>query len=407
MTLSNLRQNHSLLLTHMKETGYSESYIHSVRIEINRILLREKDNSWNSYQDIYQDYASGPHSERSLLCKATVIGIIARFDLEGLYPGKHQWHTLWERGVYTQLIPEFKDFVDHYRKLADTLQICGNTVKTNLSAISNFLCFLQEAGCASLSGIREEHVLGFFLDDGESLRKTAGHKNRISRVLRACSGYSEYCLVIDSFLPPIHDGRKNIQYLTPDEVSVIREYADQALLSSRDRAILFLLLYTGLRACDIAGMTFGSVDWESERLHIFQQKTSVSVELPLSPLVGNAIFDYLTKERPESTDGHIFLSKSRPHPPLTPRGLGSLVASVMRKSGVRQEPGDRKGSHIFRHHAATSMLEKGIPIPVISKILGHAAPDSVNSYLHADFVHLKECSISIEKYPASEEVFAL
>lgn len=406
MNLLNLRQNHSLLLTHMKETGYSESYIHSVQTEINRILLHEKDNSWNSYQDIYRNYASDPHSERSLLRKATVIGIIARFDLEGLYPGKHQWHTLWERGVYTQLIPEFRALVDQYRNLADTLQICGNTVKTNLSAISNFLWFLQKAGCCSLSGILEQHVREFFLDDG-GLRKTAGHKNRISRVLRACSGYSEYCLIIDSFLPPIHDKRRNIQYLTPDEVSAIREYADQELLPLRDKAILFLLLYTGIRACDIAGMTFGSIDWENERLHIFQRKTSVSAELPLSPLVGNAIFDYLMKERPKSTDEHIFLSKSRPHPPLTSRGLGSAVVSIMKKSGIRQEPGDRKGSHIFRHHAATSMLEKGIQIPVISKILGHTAPDSINPYLHADFVHLKECSISIEKYPVSEEVFVL
>lgn len=148
MNLLNLRQNYSLLLTHMKETGYSESYIHSVQIEINRILLHEKDNSWNSYQDIYHNYASDPHSERSLLRKATVIGIIARFDLEGLYPGKHQWHTLWERGVYTQFIPEFRALVDHYGNLADTFQICGNTVKNNLSAISNFLWFLQKAGCA-------------------------------------------------------------------------------------------------------------------------------------------------------------------------------------------------------------------------------------------------------------------
>lgn len=229
MNLSNLRQNHPLLLSHMKECGYSESYIHSVQIEISRILLHEKDNSWNSYLDVYQDYVSGPHSERSLLCKATLIGIIAHFDLEGLYPGKHQWHTLWGRGVYSRLIPEFKGLVDYYKNLTDTLQICENTVKSNLSAISYFLFFLQKAGCNSLSDICEQYVLEFFSYDGKGPGKTAGHKNRISRVLRACSGYSEYCLKADSFLPPIHDKRKNIQYITHDEVSALREYADKGL----------------------------------------------------------------------------------------------------------------------------------------------------------------------------------
>lgn len=407
MNLSNLRQNHQLLLAHMKKIGYSESYIHSVQIEINRILLYEKDHSWNSYQDIYQDYASAPHSERSLLGKATLLGMIAHFDLKGLYPGKHQWHTLWERGVYTQLVPEFKGLVDYYRNLTNTLQICENTVKKNISAISNFLYYLQKAGCNSLSDIHEQYVLNFFSDDGKSPSKTASHKNCISRVLRVCSGYSQYCLAIDSFLPPIHNRRKNIQYLTQDEVSVLRDHADQELFPLRDKAILFLLLYTGIRACDIVNMTFSSVDWENEKLHIFQQKTAVPLELPLSPLVGNTIFDYLTKERPQSQDEHIFLSKSNPHPPMTSRGLRSALLRIIEKSGIRQMPGDRKGSHIFRHHAATAMLEKGIQMTVISKILGHTAADSINPYLHADFVHLKECSISIEKYPVNEEVFVL
>lgn len=407
MNLSNLRQSHPLLLAHMKEIGYSERYIHSVQIEINRILLHEKDNSWNSYQDIYQNYASGSHSKRSLLGKATLIGMIAHFDLEGLYPGKHQWHTLWERGVYTQLVPEFKGLVDYYRNLAGTLQNCENTVKKNISAISNFLYFLQKAGCDSLSDIREQHVLDFFSDDGKGPSKTAGYKNCISRVLRACSGYSEYCLAADSFLPPIHSKRKNVQYITQDEALMLREYADKDLLPLRDKAILFLLLYTGIRACDIVGMNLGSVDWKNERIHILQRKTAASLELPLSSLVGNAIFDYLTKERPQSRDGHLFLSKSKPHPPLTSRGLRSAILVIMEKSGIRQNPGDRKGSHIFRHHAATSMLEKGVSMPVISKVLGHTAPDSINSYLHADFIHLKACSISIEKYPLSREVFEL
>lgn len=139
MNLSNLRQNHPLLLDHMKEIGYSERYIHSVQLEVNRILLSEKDNSWNSYQDIYQDYASGPHSERSLSGKATLIGIIARFDLEGQYPGKHQWHTLWERGVYTQLVPEFKGLVDYYRNLEDTFQICEISWRITGSEVVSFL----------------------------------------------------------------------------------------------------------------------------------------------------------------------------------------------------------------------------------------------------------------------------
>lgn len=212
---------------------------------------------------------------------------------------------------------------------------------------------------------------------------------------------------IAAFLPPIHNKRKNIQYIKEDEIGLLRACADNGRMPLRDKAILFLLLYTGIRACDIAELTFDAIDWEADMLHIIQQKTAVPLELPLSPLVGNAIFDYITEERPDNGDRHIFLSKRSPHFPLTPKGFWSVIHGIMDKAGIRQNPDDRKGTHIFRHHAVTSMLEKGVPRPVISQALGHTAPDSLDPYLYADFVHLKDCSISIEKYPVDEGVFAL
>jgi len=407
MDLSNLKQNHKKLISYMEEKEYSKSYIHAVQIEIDRILLHEKGNPWDSYQDIYRDYEASPHSKRSLLCKATFIGLIAHFDLEGLYPGGHQWHTLWHRGVYTRLLPEFKGLVDHYKAAADILEIRKVTIKRNLSTISNFLYALQVMGCGSLTDVNEKYVLRIFSDDGKNPSKSAGHKNTISRILRSCSGYSDDCLTIASFLPPIHNKRKNIQYVTADEATTLRAYADKGLMPLRDKAILFLLLYTGLRACDIAGITFNSIDWETEKFHVIQQKTKIPLELPLSPLVGNAIFDYITEERPDSKEMHIFLTKSKPYPPLTTKGFWSVLHDIMAKAGIRQKPGDRQGSHIFRHHVATSMLGKGVPTPVISHALGHTALDSIEPYLHADLTHLKECSISIEKYPVREEVFVL
>lgn len=84
-----------------------------------------------------------------------------------------------------------------------------------------------------------------------------------------------------------------------------------------------------------------------------------------------------------------------------------MVNRAMAKAGIRLQAGDRKGSHIFRHHAVTTMLGKGVPMPVISKAMGHTAPDSLEPYFYADFPHLKSCALSIEKYPVREEVFLI
>jgi hypothetical protein len=45
------------------------------------------------------------------------------------------------------------------------------------------------------------------------------------------------------------------------------------------------------------------------------------------------------------------------------------------------------------------LLGNGIAQPIISKITGHISPNSLEPYLSSDFVHLKECALSIEQFP--------
>jgi integrase len=152
-------------------------------------------------------------------------------------------------------------------------------------------------------------------------------------------------------------------------------------------------------------MTLDAVDWENDRIHFHQQKTGVPLELPLSAMVGNAIYDYLSSGRPDSGERHLFLCLTRPFTPLDSRSIGNITGKIMKEAGIRQFPGMRKGAHIFRHHMASALLGNGIPQPVISRALGHTAPDSLEPYLRADFIHLKECALDIANFPVAGEVF--
>jgi len=211
-----------------------------------------------------------------------------------------------------------------------------------------------------------------------------------------------------AFLPALRETRKNIQYLTSEEFQKIKEALtdDENLLTLRDRAIGILVLYTGLRGCDIAGLTFDAIDWKRDIIYIRQQKTENPLELPLTAVVGNAIYDYLSSERPHTESKYIFISQRKPFYRLKNRSIGNVAVRIMKTAGIRQSKGDRKGFHIFRHHLATALLGNGVPQPVISRTLGHTSPDSLESYLRADFPHLKECAISIERFPVPKEVFS-
>lgn len=116
---------------------------------------------------------------------------------------------------------------------------------------------------------------------------------------------------------------------------------------------------------------------------------------------------YIAEERPDTGDVYLFLSEIFPHSPIGGNGIASIVGRAFQAAGIRQNAGDRKGSHLFRHYLASALLENGVPQPVISRTLGHTAPESLEPYLKTDFVHLKECALSIRQFPLSMEVLAM
>ena len=284
-----------------------------------------------------------------------------------------------------------------------------NTIKGNASAGACFLRFMQDRGLCSLSEIDECAALSFFTDESGNAALSNGYKKQVSEVFQENPGqYQEDAKRILAYLPLIRPRRKTIPYLQPEEnQSLHAVFSDDCpgRLSLRDKAIAALLFFTGLRPCDIASLTMDEIDWETDEVRIVQNKTDVPLVLPLTAVIGNAIYDYVTMERPESNDRHIFLGTNRPHDPISPGALWHIASKVYDAAGIRREDGDRRGTHLFRYNAATAFVGNGIPRPVASAVLGHEDPSSLDHYTSADIRHLRECALSIEKFPAREGVF--
>ena len=408
MDLQNLREHHEELLSFMENNGYSSTYIQRFRDEINRILADADSSRWQSYRDVYLEYLKVPYSKDYLRNKRTIIGALEQFDLFGRLPDGRHRHTLFERGSYHLLEPEFQELIDFYRMYEKQRGKKESTIRGESLNTASFLYQMQGQGAQCLDEVTEDAVLSFFVSEDGSPRKGCSYKKNISAVFKAGLNWKEpQCQRILSFLPLLRETRKNIQCLTQDEIRLLRAAVESSGFSARNKAVILLLLFTGLRGCDIAGLTFSSIDWEKERILVEQQKTSMPVEIPLSAVVGNAIYDYLEQERPDTGALSLFLTETHPFSPISAQGIANIVSKACRLAGIRQCPGDRKGTHIFRHNLASSMLENGVPQPVITQTLGHTVPDSLEPYLRADFVHLKECALSIEDFPLAEEVFSL
>lgn len=406
MNVTNLKENYQNLLSFMSEKGYKESTIYSYRKQIQWILANAENRDWESYKDIYQEYVSYGYSYHWMRWKRAMLGTLERFDLYGEYPdGKHHF-PFFKKKAYDFLFLEFKNLVDYYTENESARGLQASTFKNRANAISKFFYYMQEKGCNSLADITEEMVQSFFCPGTAGTEKGHDYIHRVRTVLNVCLPMEPSCIkCILNYLPAVRGFHKNVPVLTAEEVSEIKEVLRNPMgrISMRDRAIGMLALYAGLRSSDIVNMEISSVDWEMDRIHITQQKTQIPMEIPLSAMVGNALYDYITEERPTLKDPHIFLTMDKPYRPL--KGVYQVSKHIFRAAGIRQETGSRKGLHLFRHHLATEMLGKGIPQPVISRALGHTSPCSLESYLHTDFVHLKECALCISCFPVSEEVF--
>lgn len=407
MIFANLLLHSGELIQHMRDNGYSESYILLLKTEIN--WLKKNGDPVDSYESACmarEEQTSSYDMKRRCHLEH---GILKRFDVDGAYPDFRRKEPLIKRGAYYQLNSEFKEVIDLYQDADLRRGLKQHTVKGNASGGACFLLAMQKEGISCLSEIREEAAMSFFTDSSGNVIPSSGYKKQIAAVLNAdLDKYTSDTRRILAYLPRTRPKRKSIMYLQPEETESLHEILapdSVSALSLRNKAIGTLLFFTGLRACDIAGLTLAEIDWERDELRIVQNKTDVPLVLPLSAMVGNALYDYIALERPESNDPHVSLGSGRPHGPITAGAIWLISSKVYDAAAIRMSTGGRRGSHLFRYHAATTLIGNGIPRPVASAVLGHEDPAPLDYYTFADIKHLRECALSIERFSVREGVF--
>ena len=407
MFFDNLLSNAHVLLQRMREDGYSEGYARRVETELN--WLEANGGRLDSYEAacLAREAQTGSASMKGHY--RAVYGLLMRFDLLGKPPDFGRAEPLFKRGARQHLNGEFAEVIAAFEDCARLRGLAESTIGGYAANASCFLLAMQDRGLSSLAEMTEDDVLSFFAGrDGRPALSHSYAKN-VRAVLTSDLGpLAGDAHAVAALLPHIRPKRKNIQYLQPEEVEAVRAELDdpRSSLPLREKAMGALLLFAGLRACDIAGLTMDCIIWERDEIRIVQKKTGSPLVLPLTAPIGNAILDYLEGGRPESDDPHVFLALTRPHRPLAPASVWNCARRLYDAAGIRPR-GERRGTHLFRHNAATAMVGADVPRPVVSAVLGHDDPGSLDYYLSADIAHLRECALDVGRFPVREGAFDL
>ena len=169
--------------------------------------------------------------------------------------------------------------------------------------------------------------------------------------------------------------------LTSTEVS--------ALLSSlrrrRDLAIAGLMLYCGLRSCEVLALDVTDVDIGGRWLSV-HGKGGKDRRVPLDADLAGVISAYLLAERPDSSSPALFLVAKGPTrgQRLSPAGLRTVFRYHRGVSGV-----GAGAPHTLRHTFGTALAEAGVDLAVMQALLGHAHVDTTARYIHLAPTHVK------------------
>ncbi len=313
------------------------------------------------------------------------------------------WHTgkisrLYYKAVNLELTGPIGKAMENFIAHMCDLRRSESTISSYRRNLHDFLRYLEDNGVNELGEIAEWHVMKFIA------AQETGKVGKIS-ILRMLFKHWKETGVIDydleesfaGYAPKKHE--RIPSFYSQEEVVQIEKSVDRgSAVGKRNYAMLLLADRLGLRASDIARLEFGNIDWDRNEIHLVQHKTSVPLDLPLLADVGNAIIDYLQYGRPKSNINYVFLSARAPFRKISRISVGTAIAKIILSSGV-DVTCRHHGPHAMRHSLASTLLDNGTSIPVISETLGHKSSETTMTYLKIDLTSLQKCALPVPPVP--------
>jgi len=173
----------------------------------------------------------------------------------------------------------------------------------------------------------------------------------------------------------LKEGKPLPRFLTEEEYRrlealVLNETAAGIRDDRLDRAWFYLLAYGGLRLSELCDLRLGDVDLEGLRLAVREGKGKRDRIIPLSVTTVAILHDYLAARGTAQTDRLLIFRQQDIKP--------DLVQGRLRRYG--EAAGVEVSPHRLRHTLATRLVNAGMDIVSIQRLLGHEKLDTTMIY---------------------------
>jgi integrase/recombinase XerD len=257
---------------------------------------------------------------------------------------------------------------DHHRR-----QSKPNTIRNTLVTLSGFLTLIgkRERGC--LEEISREDVEVWIEHEQDR-----GMKPRtVNTRLRTLKAFLRFLIESNVCQPEVLSKRMSVKI--PDSLPRAIDPQDikrllMVLDKSRDRAMVMVLLRTGMRVGELLNTLVSEVNLKERRIEIFEaEKNRVGRVVYVSDDARDALKAWLKQRDPHQE----FLFYGLRGTPLTYPAARMMFVKYLDKAGLSSKG---YSLHCLRHSFATELLNAGMSLPCLQQLLGHSSIEMTLRY---------------------------
>lgn len=152
-----------------------------------------------------------------------------------------------------------------------------------------------------------------------------------------------------------------------------------ATANLKHRAMLMTTYGAGLRSAELVRLALTDIQSQRLLIHVRQGKGNKDRYTLLSARLLEQLRHYWTVYRPSQ-----WLFENRQGKPLSKGTAQSMFYNVKRNTGITRG----HGIHCLRHSFATHLMEAGVPLPTIQRLMGHKSLTTTAKYLHVTAQHV-------------------
>ena len=290
-------------------------------------------------------------------------------------------------------------------EVADFLRYCRierrlapETCRAYGRDVSACIAFLRSVGIERLEEVKIRHLRGFIETEMEHRPAPSSQ----ARTIAALRGFFRFCVESEyldrdpalplrtpkkrEVLPDVLERREVRRLLSaPGRADVWqRHYAGR---EERDRLLLALFAYGGLRRAELLGIDLDDVDLDRMLLRVRRAKGGRERVLPIHPALVPLFDAYLTTRLRLGRPGERALFIGVQGRRLSATILASTFRRYARAAGVTERK--RITPHTLRHVFATELLAAGANLRQIQELLGHKQLNTTQRYTRVNAHQLR------------------